>query len=114
VTLQERIGQPAGQPTPKHDPRTEPTQAAPTINVLGHASTPWQLPWPDGCIARYWTIAGATVDITTTNDGPLQRWRAACTGCPYKDEFGIDSNAHRDAQTHADRCRALPRPAVTT
>lgn len=75
-------------------------------------STPWQLPWPEGCIARYWTIAGATVDIT--DNGKTDGWRydTKCTGCPHKDAFKIEDSAHRSSQGHASVCRALPRPAV--
>src|SRR5688500_10783698 len=58
--------------------------------------TPWQVPWPEGCIARYWTVAGATIDIThgdrttPTDDGigeTRNHTTATCTGCPAAEEF---------------------------
>lgn len=76
-------------------------------------STPWQVPWPEGTIARYWTVAGATVDVTDKGVREYQRYATNCTGCPYEDEVSMEAIAHRDAQTHAERCRALPRPEVT-
>jgi hypothetical protein len=77
----------------KHDPRTE--------------------PWPDGVIARYLTVAAATVDLTDNEDAARFRYNLACTGCPHRDVFDNEDDAHRNAQGHAERCRALPRPAVT-
>jgi hypothetical protein len=72
-------------------------------------------PWPEGTIARYLTVAGATVDI---DDRP--HWH--CTACPktsvgeYTGPFGtpfpLDA-IHEQAQAHAEKCRAMPRPAVT-
>jgi hypothetical protein len=87
--MPERIGQPAGQPTP----RTE--------------------PWPDGVIARYLTVAAATVDLTDNEDAARFRYNLACTGCPHQDVFDNEDDAHRNAQGHAERCRALPRPEAT-
>jgi len=92
--VQERNGQPQGQPSPQA------------------VSTPWQVPWPAGTIARYWTVAGATVDVTDNHADTNWRYDTTCTGCPHKDTFRIEDSAHRSAQTHAERCRALPRPAV--
>ncbi|MEJ8671894.1 hypothetical protein WKI71_36680 [Streptomyces sp. MS1.AVA.1] len=70
-------------------------------------------PWPEGVVARYLTVAGATVDIV--DKGIDERWRydTACTGCPHKDMSVVEEYARRDAQRHASVCRALPRPAVT-
>ena len=76
-------------------------------------STPWQIPWPDGTIARYWTIAGATVDITELGDNASLGYNLACTGCPHWETPRTEDEAHRHAQAHAERCRALPRPSVT-
>jgi hypothetical protein len=88
---------------------TQPTPGA----LPGHdrVSTPWQVPWPDGCIARYWTVAGATVDLTGGGDRTYVR----CTGCPYDmgGTWWSEDTAHERAQAHAESCRALPRPAVT-
>lgn len=92
--------------------------------------------WPDGVIARYLTVGGATVDITET--GPrdsreLHSTVATCSGCKenyewdwpygfydYRNQYhplareeaiqqakGIVSDW---AQKHAEVCRAMPRP----
>lgn len=76
-----------------------------------HVSTPWQLPWPEGTIARYWTVAGATVDITRSDT----RVHVRCTGCPFSRTPGTswDETAHEIAQAHAETCRALPRPEAS-
>ncbi|GHH30139.1 hypothetical protein [Streptomyces rubradiris] len=76
-------------------------------------STPWQVPWPEGTIARYWTVAGATVDLTDNGRAGSRRYDTKCTGCPHEDSFKFEDSAHRQAQAHAERCRALPRPEVT-
>ena len=100
--MQERNGQPSGQPTPE--------------------------PWSDGLIARYLTVAGATVDITYASHSGLLA--ATCTGCgdvertdtggllsdpPEKEDARIEKalpESRELAQAHAEKCRALPHPAV--
>ncbi|MEU3507651.1 hypothetical protein ABZ733_06945 [Streptomyces longwoodensis] len=80
---------------------------------FGRMSTPWQVPWKAGIIARYWTIAGATVDVSESalaTDDEYSRCDVKCTGCPYEDSSRIADNAHRLAQAHSETCRALPRP----
>lgn len=75
-------------------------------------------PWPDGVIARYLTVGGATVDVIP--DGPGQITSAKCTACPYSGwevwttDNGryAETEARRLAQSHAERCRAMPRPEV--
>ncbi|MBW1603415.1 hypothetical protein JJV70_15145 [Streptomyces sp. JJ66] len=85
--------------------------------------------WPEGVIARYVTVGGATVDLThdtlTANDTAPNVTSAQCGGCPaYRnyewrpraDRFDngstwADSDARPWAQEHAERCRAMPRPA---
>ncbi len=81
-----------------------------------------------GVIARYLTVGGATVDITySTKSGLLA---GACTGCgstehtntngafsdsPEEEQARVEEwlpHAKRDAQAHAEKCRALPRPEV--
>jgi hypothetical protein len=72
-----------------------------------HQPSPFAQPWPDGVIARYLTIAGATVDLRPASDGKVQ---SKCTGCG---EFWYPSSGgyiRREAQAHAERCRALPHP----
>lgn len=87
--------------------------------------------WPDGVVARYLTVAGATVDIT---DASARDYIiATCTGerCGWQERTGLDGYIYdtpeqtqarieerlpenqRAAQAHAETCRALPRPAVT-
>ena len=68
--------------------------------------SPWNVPWPDSCTARSWTVAGATVDITGSDHGTSYR----CTGCPYGSSGWHEDIAHERAQAHAETCRALPRP----
>ncbi|MER6047563.1 hypothetical protein ABT168_08870 [Streptomyces sp. NPDC001793] len=82
--------------------------------------------WPEGVIARYLTLAHATVDLRY-DSGLL---RATCGGerCPWQDHEDpevsyTDSVAEKErkidevlpdlqprAQAHAESCRALPRP----
>ncbi|GFH36613.1 hypothetical protein [Streptomyces pacificus] len=75
-----------------------------------------QTAWPEGVTARYLTIAGATVDITGDDYG-THRPNARCGGCPQT--FATHSHcitslamAHRWAQEHSEKCRALPRPTA--
>lgn len=92
--------------------------------------------WPDGVIARYLTVAGATVDLslrlTLPPDPEPFATLATCTGCPetkeashYRTRYSLysggsveehdpsaaEAEAHEWAQKHAETCRALPRPA---
>ncbi|WP_051698506.1 hypothetical protein [Streptomyces albus] len=68
--------------------------------------------WPEGVIARYLTVGGATVDVTDTGESP----EAVCGGCPQtftrnsRYISGSLDTVHRWAQEHAEKCRALPRP----
>jgi hypothetical protein len=84
--------------------------------------------WPEGVIARYLTVAGATVDLWYEG-GTVQ---AQCRGerCPWADRrvtevFYTDTAEVRDrkvaavlpdlqlaAQAHAEKCRALPAPTT--
>ncbi|MEV6165708.1 hypothetical protein AB0L71_28110 [Streptomyces sp. NPDC052052] len=83
--------------------------------------------WPEGVIARYLTVGGATVDIAYTDD-----LHAVCQGerCPWRESeylevFYTDSvevrdqkidnalpSAQRRAQAHAETCRAMPKPTA--
>lgn len=93
--------------------------------------------WPEGVVARYLTVAGSAlgredlaVDVeilTTVDDGDPYAARATCRGCPawkdedyalyrnYRDEAAraraAEGDARSWAQEHAERCRAMPRPA---
>jgi hypothetical protein len=96
-----------------------------------------QTAWPEGVIARYLTVGGATVDLTLVQREQggydvrgiartRDRSRAACTGCPASEEFphwvgvygdihqpdAADEKAREWAQAHAETCRAMPRPTA--
>jgi hypothetical protein len=76
------------------------------------AQTTQSAAWPEGVIARYLTVAGATVDTTDNGEDTYWRYDNACTGCTHKDGFLREDAARRDAQRHAEKCRALHRPTV--
>ncbi|MGI5422964.1 hypothetical protein [Actinomadura luteofluorescens] len=81
--------------------------------------------WPDGVIARYVTVGGATVDITEIDrnerGGGVYETVATCTGCPtgrerFHWEQGkdkADGEARAWAQQHASECRAVPKPKAS-
>jgi hypothetical protein len=63
--------------------------------------------WPEGVIARYLTVAGATVD--RTGGGDFTGYR--CKGCGDDGGTGwAESTVREWAQSHAETCRALPKP----
>jgi hypothetical protein len=74
--------------------------------------------WPDGVVARYLTVGGATVDIRPTHNPEWDdRHEATCTGCaandwqPYLNSPLNDlARARTWAQAHAETCRAMPAP----
>ncbi|GAA2218006.1 hypothetical protein ACFP3U_37070 [Kitasatospora misakiensis] len=88
--------------------------------------------WPEGVIARYLTVGGATVDLThrlTVHKHPEPfATRASCSACPASNEFShwfrsgwssdkeerdeekANEHAREWAQSHAEVCRALPKP----
>lgn len=97
--------------------------------------------WPEGVIARYLNVAGATIDITETgprDDSYPNATIAQCSGCPADAAKNIDWNtrpysyaisdpedipvsqaavaaereARQWAQTHAEKCRAMARPSA--
>ncbi|MFI0905747.1 hypothetical protein ACH4TE_19775 [Streptomyces sioyaensis] len=93
-----------------------------------------QTTWPEGVIARYLTVGTATVDMTTrlTRHNPPEPFAflVACSGCPETKEIShyrlrsvlqsweehdpaeAEEEAREFAQTHAEKCRAMPRPAA--
>ncbi|WP_037839947.1 hypothetical protein [Streptomyces sp. NRRL S-337] len=96
-------------------------------------NTSTQTDWPEGVITRYLTVGGATVDIRI--DAGRGFANAACTGCnathepfdyhgyyldceysPVEAEEKALEAAREDAakwaQTHAEKCRAMPRSAA--
>lgn len=91
--------------------------------------------WPEGVIARYLTVVGADVDLThrfTVNEPPeAYATLANCTGCPASSEHNhyrlvwgmteqreehqpeaANNDAREWAQSHAEICRAVPRPVA--
>ncbi|MFL1904786.1 hypothetical protein ACJWDR_37635 [Streptomyces tauricus] len=81
--------------------------------------SPASAPWPEGVIARFLTVGGATVDIEEQRAG----WKSPhwfCHGCtdtsrgaytgPFGDPFTL-GDIREQAQSHAETCRAMPRPA---
>lgn len=94
---------------------------------MSQQTAPATIPWPEGVIARYLTVGGATVDITlgAFDDDRYMEAVSACTGCPdqatrYEERNSIqdsdtarrrvEKRAREWAQSHAERCRAMPRP----
>ncbi|WP_332758922.1 hypothetical protein [Streptomyces sp. MT206] len=74
--------------------------------------------WPQGILARYLTKAGeilldcaATVDV---GKAPNWGYRSRCRSCGHDWIGGDEALAKRDAQNHAETCRALPHPTATT
>jgi hypothetical protein len=68
-------------------------------------------PWPEGVIARYLCAAAAVVAVRDHGEDTRWRYTAACNGCIYT-HMDVDVlAAHKSAQLHAEKCRALPRPA---
>jgi hypothetical protein len=92
--------------------------------------------WPEGVIARYLTVGGATVDIRAElafdQDGDTEcDYAAQCTGCHAVERasdgarVGDQDKIRREflalahprgrgvrrwAQAHAEKCRAMPKP----
>lgn len=95
-------------------------------------STDQTAAWPEGVVARYLTVAGATVDLRhdmalIVDTGP-NLTIASCGGegcvAVYTEKWGphsfrtdngsrgADQEARQWAQAHAETCRALPRPTA--
>ena len=98
-----------------------------------------QTTWPEGVFARYLTVGGATVDVIERagyfDYDQLTETHVVCSGCPAThtaewgwstwaaetgepqkdfDEGGrVSTPKARDwAQSHAEACRAMPRPTA--
>lgn len=65
--------------------------------------------WPAGVIGRYLTAGGATVDLRATDDN--SHWYD-CAGCGHRWTHPSESCIRRNAQAHAEKCRAIPRPTA--
>lgn len=93
-------------------------------------TTQTQTAWPEGVIARYLTVGGATVDLA--DDSHAGYVTAICTGercgwqertethgmvydTPEKTKVRVERalpRAQAYAQDHAAACRAMPRPTA--
>ncbi|WP_370667056.1 hypothetical protein [Streptomyces sp. IBSBF 2507] len=71
--------------------------------------SPATAPWPEGVIARYLTVVGAHVDLFRTDQGEMT---SHCTGCGDARFPNSEIYIRSEANAHAERCRALPRPAA--
>ncbi|URN11342.1 hypothetical protein LUW77_03365 [Streptomyces radiopugnans] len=80
------------------------------ITAAPPPSTSTDTAWPEGNVLRYLTVGGATVDLYYIGfDKPHP---AACLGCGDSASEKDWQKAKNWAQSHAERCRALPRPAA--
>lgn len=87
-----------------------------------------QTSWPEGVVARYLTVGGATVDLrhdmhlvtdtepnetvakcTACGTHHLQQW-ALYTTIRSNGSAGADAEARNWAQGHAETCRAMLKP----
>jgi hypothetical protein len=73
--------------------------------------------WPEGVIARYLTVGGATVDILDKKDEHDEpgEYVARCTGCTAdwsntRSDWNLQFQVRPWAQAHAEKCRAMPKP----
>lgn len=80
--------------------------------------------WPEGAAVRYLTVGGATVQVGANDHSTSHT--ASCTGCRHTetltglhldrdctDEYVTGQTrlaATRWAQSHAETCRAMPKP----
>jgi hypothetical protein len=72
-------------------------------------------PWPEGVTMRVANDFGATVDLKVCKQYGNGDFRyGACTGCDYEVRPVSTRTAREDAQAHAEKCRALPRPSGVT
>ena len=105
-------------------------QPTPAVPEWVASQAAYKAAWDDNVLARYLTVAGATVDITyAPHSGVIV---ATCTGdrCGWEertDTYGMSYDPpekeqarverwlpenQQEAQAHAEKCRALPRPAA--
>ncbi|MGW5398983.1 hypothetical protein [Streptomyces sp. NPDC003952] len=68
--------------------------------------------WPEGTLFRFVSVGGATVDITQLHDD--EPAKAEYLGCLAlnTNRYGVTTVLKAWAQTHAEKCRALPRPTA--
>lgn len=99
------IAMPAFLARRRGDPTPEPATVEPEATPAA---------WPEDVIARYGTALGSTVDIRGAYP---HYW--SCEACPassvgvYTNPWGIPfrlKELHEQAQAHAEKCLALPKP----
>ncbi|KOT94502.1 hypothetical protein ADK70_12555 [Streptomyces rimosus subsp. pseudoverticillatus] len=73
----------------------------------------WAAVWHKSIIARYLTVAGATVDLKVDRPGSSYVDSIDCTGCGFHLPWMDVKFARQQAQEHAETCRALPRPQTS-
>jgi|1185.fasta_scaffold01178_4 hypothetical protein len=67
--------------------------------------------WPEGVTARYLTVGGATVDLRPQPKNEAAHTYGDCTGCEHHIDWTLTEYARERAQSHAEKCRAMPRPS---
>ncbi|MEV6580231.1 hypothetical protein AB0M92_18935 [Streptomyces sp. NPDC051582] len=78
-----------------------------------NTQTAFAAAWPKGVIARYQTVAGATVDLIRSAGGdPAYIDGGHCTGCDHSIKWTREEYGREQAQSHAETCRAMPKPTV--
>lgn len=80
--------------------------------------------WPEGVVGRYVTVGGGFVDLIEQDSSVL----AKCAACPSTEWTSHDDPTCADrpdreratmragdwAQSHAESCRAVPRPGAVS
>lgn len=105
-----------------HQSQPQPSPALPewVVSQLAYraawAAVPTQ-PFPEGVSHRYLTKAA---EITSNHNLGVEvsedqgTATSRCTGCGHRESEYFAREIHRRAQQHAETCRAVPRPEVTT
>ncbi|MCY0917017.1 MULTISPECIES: hypothetical protein [unclassified Streptomyces] len=68
--------------------------------------------WPEGTLARYLAVGGASVGVLEASEWMPEY--ALCYGCGRSSSDGGPDSSQPDrwAQSHAETCRAMPRPTA--
>ncbi len=75
-----------------------------------NTKTAFAAAWPADVIARYLTVAGATFDLFRRDASSNYISGGRCTGCTHSISWMEERFGREKAQSHAETCRALPRP----
>lgn len=89
-------------------------------------ASPTATGWPEGVIARYLTVGGGVVDVRNDYTGAADSVCTSCTathlsyGCTSlrnptaeQQDAAAIAEARQWSQTHAARCRAMPKPEAS-